>query len=919
MPLASRNSLHLRLWLVIALALVPVFLLVLTDYRNQRVAAISQLELDVSQLLAAARAEQRYAFGTVRLVLEIMARSDDLRNFDPEDCNGLARRLQRSIGDFPNLGAALPDGTVVCSAQSMSGVVNVSDRRWFQRAIAGGEVTSGEFVIGRISGQPGMVFSYPLLDEKGMIRLMLFASSGLDWFSSLVDGFDKPEGWEASLISADGLLLSNYRNLESANGQTVSAPVLTAIRAALSRGDALAEIIGPDGETRLYGIEALSFSDQQILMLVSAPVGRTLSTVDQAFQLRLVMLIAILLGSALVARFYIYKLIEVWAERLRKTLDRIASGSLNTRISEFSQASELASVEQGINLMATELERREAESRRLSTAIEQSPECVVITDTEARIDYVNDAFVRTTGYTREEVIGKNPNILNRGKTPREVFDDLWRTLGRGDVWRGEFHNTRKDGAEYVELATIAPIKQPDGRVTHYVAVKEDITLRKRAEERLHHLAYYDTLTGLANRSLLRDRLGQVVLASARSRTYGMLLLVDIDRFKLLNDSQGHEAGDDLLRKTADRLQHAVRQEDTVARQGDDDFAVVIEDIGKDEASAIARAEAIARKLHDDLAQPYDLVGQPVSHIATQSIGITLFCDSGIGVEDLLKQAEVALYQAKEDGRNAIRFYNPAMQAVVDMRATMERGLRDALATGGFQLYYQPQVNKAGQVIGAEALIRWLGADGNMVSPAEFIPLAEETGLIVQIGQWVVDTACVQLRRWQDAPATRHLTIAVNVSAKQFRQPDFVAQLGASITRHGIDASGLKLELTESVILGEVEDTIQRMQQLRTLGIRFALDDFGTGYSSLSYLRRLPIDQLKIDQSFVRDMINDASSQAIVRAILAMSGSLAIEVIAEGVETLSQRDLLLENGCILFQGYLFGRPMPLAEWSPNLSA
>ncbi|PKO51729.1 MAG: GGDEF domain-containing protein, partial [Betaproteobacteria bacterium HGW-Betaproteobacteria-21] len=221
--------------------------------------------------------------------------------------------------------------------------------------------------------------------------------------------------------------------------------------------------------------------------------------------------------------------------------------------------------------------------------------------------------------------------------------------------------------------------------------------------------------------------------------------------------------------------------------------------------------------------------------------------------------------------------------------------------------------------GAEALIRWVGANGKMVSPAEFIPLAEETGLIVQIGQWVVDTACVQLRRWQDAPATRHLTIAINVSAKQFRQPDFVAQLGASITGHGIDASGLKLELTESVILGEVEDTIQRMQQLRKLGIRFALDDFGTGYSSLSYLRRLPIDQLKIDQSFIRDMINDASSQAIVRAILAMSGSLAIEVIAEGVETLSQRDLLLENGCILFQGYLFGRPMPLAEWSPNLSA
>lgn len=699
----------------------------------------------------------------------------------------------------------------------------------------------------------------------------------------------------------------------------ISASALAIIRSVLSSNETVTEMAGADGERRVYGIEPVSFSKRDIIMLVGAPLDRTLSQVDQAFKVRLATLIAIMFVSALVARLYIYKLIEVWAGRVRQTISRLASGQLDTRIAEVSKAQELARVEQGINLMAIELERREAELRRLSMAVEQSPECIVITDTEARIEYVNEAFLRTTGYTREEAIGQNPRILNRGETPREVHADLWQTLVRGEVWRGEFQNTRKDGTTYVELATIAPIKQPDGRVTHYVAVKEDITLRKRAEERLHQLAYYDALTGLANRSLLRDRLKHAVLASARSRCFGMLLLVDIDRFKLLNDTQGHEAGDDLLRDTAERLRQAVRVEDTVARQGDDDFAVLIEDIGEDQEAAITHAELIANKINADLSQPYHLGGRSEVHYATQSIGITLFCGNDTPIDGLLKQAEVALYQAKEDGRDVIRFFNPAMQAVVDARATMELMLRDALASGGFQLYYQPQVDQTGQVVGAEALIRWIGLDGKMVSPAEFIPLAEETGLIVPIGQWVINTACAQLRVWQDDAARRHLTIAVNVSAKQFRQANFIEQLGASLVHHGIDASCLKLELTESVILGDIDETILRMQQIRGMGIRFALDDFGTGYSSLSYLRRLPIDQLKIDQSFVRDMMSDASSRTIVRAILAMSESLGIEAIAEGVETAAQRDLLVEQGCLLFQGYLFGRPTPMADWLPQRSA
>ncbi|MDO9600551.1 MAG: EAL domain-containing protein [Azoarcus sp.] len=555
--------------------------------------------------------------------------------------------------------------------------------------------------------------------------------------------------------------------------------------------------------------------------------------------------------------------------------------------------------------------------RQLAQAVEQSPESIVITGTDGQIEYVNDAFTRATGYAREEAIGQNPRILNAGNTPKAVYDDLWATLSRGEVWRGEFVNTRKDGSNYLELATIAPIKQPDGSITHYVAVKEDITARKQSDELIRQLAYFDILTALPNRTLLRDRLTQAILASTRNDRYGMLLTLDLDHFKLLNETQGHQAGDTLLQEIARRLMAAVREEDTVARQGDDDFAVIIENLDETEPEAAAQAELIAEKIHAALNVPYDLHLPGGHYHGTPSIGITLFKGRSLPEDSLLKQAEVALNKAKSDGRNTIRFFNPAMQALVDAHAAMERGLRDALVTKAFQLYYQPQVDRNGHTFGAEALIRWFGADSRMISPAEFIPLAEETGLIVPIGHWVLATACAQLSTWQAQAKTRQLVLAINISAKQFHQPDFVAQVHACVEHSGIDPTRLKLELTESVILGDIDDTIERMQQIRALGVRFAIDDFGIGYSSLSYLQRLPFDQLKIDQSFVCDMMKDDSSGTIVRAILAMSASLGLEVIAEGVETPAQHDFLIAEGCEFFQGYLFGKPRPIADWNPSL--
>ena len=552
-------------------------------------------------------------------------------------------------------------------------------------------------------------------------------------------------------------------------------------------------------------------------------------------------------------------------------------------------------------------------------AVEQSPESIIIADMDAHIVYVNEAFQRTTGYTRDEILGQNPRMLNTGLTPLSTYKDMWATLVSGQVWRGELHNTRKDGSTLLELATIAPIKTPDGRITHYVSVQEDITQRKQSEALLHRLAYYDALTALPNRALLHDRLAQAIRSSSRGDTYGMLMLLDIDRFQLVNDTQGHAAGDQLLRTVAKRLSAGVREDDTVARHGDDDFAILIENIGDTEAEALAHAEHVARKLQRALDAPYVLGDDDrVLHYSTLSFGVSLFHGKTISLGGVLQQAEVALYRAKQDGRNNIRFFNPAMQAVVDAHAHMEARLHEAIETAAFRLYFQPQVDRQGKLTGAEALIRWPVAGGKMVSPAEFIPLAEDTGQIVPIGLWVLRTACAQLALWQNQVETQHLTIAVNVSARQFHQPDFVVSVKQCVTVAGINPSRLKLELTESVILGDLNETVARMNQLRELGIHFALDDFGTGYSSLSCLKRLPFDQLKIDQSFIRDMASDESSEAIVLAILSMSHALDLEVIAEGVETATQREFLRLHGCERYQGYLFGKPLPIEDWADFLA-
>jgi len=443
-----------------------------------------------------------------------------------------------------------------------------------------------------------------------------------------------------------------------------------------------------------------------------------------------------------------------------------------------------------------------------------------------------------------------------------------------------------------------------------------ITQRKQAEEEIKNLAFYDPLTQLPNRRLLMDRLKQALASSARSGREGALLFIDLDNFKTLNDTLGHDVGDLLLQQVAQRLESCVREGDTVARLGGDEFVVMLEDLSEHDLEAAAQAETVGEKILLTLNLSYQLATHECS--STPSIGVTLFSDHEQNQDELLKQADIAMYQAKKTGRNSLRFFNPQMQETITVRASLESDLRHAIAgQKQFQLFYQAQVDSSGRLVGAEALLRWQHTERGMVSPADFIPLAEESGLILPLGSWVLTTACQQLAAWATRPETAHLTLAVNVSAKQFHLPTFVEEVLALVDYYVVPTARLKLEITESMLLCNVDDIIAKMTVLKARGINFSMDDFGTGYSSLQYLKRLPLDQLKIDQSFVRDIASDDNDKAIVRTIIAMAQGLNLNIIAEGVETLAQRQLLLDRGCTTYQGYLLGRPMPIEKFDALL--
>ena len=555
----------------------------------------------------------------------------------------------------------------------------------------------------------------------------------------------------------------------------------------------------------------------------------------------------------------------------------------------------------------TQRRRSEAELRIAAIAFE-TDDGIVVTDGKGKTLNANQSFSKITGYRTDEIIGHSPFVLKSRKHDEKEFESMWKSLSQERAWQGEIWSRRKNGEEYPEWIRVTAVTNDAGQVTNYVVSFSDITQRKKFEETIHRLAFYDPLTDLPNRRLLMDRLGQRMGASSRSGLYGAVLFIDLDHFKTLNDTRGHEVGDMLLVQAARRLSTSVREGDTVSRLGGDEFVVLLGGLHLDMQEAATQTEIVGRKILLTLSEPY-LLGT-IEHRATASVGATLYRGNDTTADDLFQQADLAMYKSKEKGRNALSFFDPVMQTVILERAALEAALREAIAGNQLLLHYQAQVAEGNRVMGAEALVRWLHPQRGMVSPADFIPLAEESGLILGLGNWVLNTACDQLAAWARQPTFADFTLAVNVSAKQFHEADFVEQVLRALERSGASPRRLKLELTESLLVTDVDAIVEKMYALKSKGVGFSLDDFGTGYSSLSYLKRLPLDQLKIDQSFVRNILVDPNDAAIARTIVALAQSLGLGVIAEGVETQAQRDFLSSASCHAFQGYFFSRPLAI---------
>jgi len=564
----------------------------------------------------------------------------------------------------------------------------------------------------------------------------------------------------------------------------------------------------------------------------------------------------------------------------------------------------------------TEQKNREHELRVSATAFDRSQEAMMIADPNQRILKINESFTRLTGYRPEEVVGNTPNMLSSGRHDRTFYQNMWQSLLTNHHWQGEIWNKRKNGELYPEWLSITAVMDDKGKVTNYVGTFIDLTSQKDAEKQINDLQFYDPLTGLANRRLLFSLIRQSLQRDETSKHASALLFVNIDDFKDINDRFGHNEGDLVLQTVADRLSNLFRGGDFTARLSNDVFAVLLGDLPADDKESASVAESLANKIHEIISETIEIKGVPLR--LTTGIGICIAAEGKLTAAEMLRRADIAMYQAKQIGRRQTHFFDEAIQARMEQKILLRERLSLAIPSQ-LQLLYQMQVDTSGHCYGAEVLLRWVDPIRGVISPADFIPVAEESDLIFPIGRWVLQTACEQIKQWSTQPGYSDLIISVNLSAREFSRADFIEQVSGTIQRSGIDPSRLCIELTEGTLLTDTEIAISKMAALREIGVHFSLDDFGTGYSSLSYLKRLPLNELKIDRSFLPGIETDPNDKAIVSTIIALGRTLGLEVVAEGVETEAQHQALVTLGCQKFQGYMFARPLPLEDFEKLVKA
>ena len=560
------------------------------------------------------------------------------------------------------------------------------------------------------------------------------------------------------------------------------------------------------------------------------------------------------------------------------------------------------------------LKKQEKDLQLAASVFNECSEAIVVTDAARNIIKVNAAFTTITEYSEKEALGKNPKILQSGKHDRAFYRAMWSALHEHQHWQGEIWSRRKSGEIYPEWLSITSIHNAKHKVTHYIGMFSDITLRKSSEAHIHFMAYYDALTQLPSRTLVGDRLKQALALSHRNNTHGALLMLDLDRFKMINDSLGHLVGDKVLQETAKRLIACVREQDTAARLGGDEFVVLLPGLSRDKRNASIQAGNVAQKIIKELGELITIDEHKLQ--VGVSIGIAMYPSDTNQLENLIQLADNAMYKVKGSGRNHYHYYTASMQEEANTRLSMQNDLHQAIEKQEFELFYQPQINiETNRICGAEALIRWNHPEKGLVLPLDFISVAEDTGLIIPIGTWVIEQACQALSTWNEFTNTpiEYLAVNVNVSSRQFQQKNFVSEMERILAKSSINLRQLELELTESVLIHDISETLEKLNTLKGIGVLLAIDDFGTGYSSLQYLKRLPIDVLKIDQSFIRDMNIDPTDEAIVRTAITLAKNLKMRVLAQGVENQQQLDFLKQNGCHNYQGYHCSKPVNASDF------
>lgn len=821
-------------------------------------------------------------FVLTHLVDEVERQMAMAKQVDMPKVHGLFDNFQHRLPEIEGLRLADEKGNVYARSgtQSMP-PINITDRDYFValRASPDPALWISKPVWGRLVHHNIIVFARRYNNPNGDFAGVVFATIALDYFQQLLARFEL--GPQGTLILRDrdlGLIVRSPPLPTQAAGQVGNSAVSPEFRAVFGSGVAAANFYTPrssDKQERIFAFQRVS----------NAPMLINVGTASEDY-------------------------LAGWRGERNKTYVSNAVFMLVTL---------------GLGLLLWRLLRiTTQEALRNQVYLRNASDGIQITDASGRLVEANDSLCHMLGYSRTELLGLDQRLWLACWPERDARNAI---LLQSSVEREpqsiETTLRRKDGAS-VDVEVRCSHFYWSGKLHLHASIR-DIGERRANAEKIELLAFYDPLTNLPNRRLMLERLNRALVGCGRHHQHCALMLIDIDNFKVLNDTLGHGVGDQLLVEVATRLQACVRLGDTAARMGGDEFVVILEELDGG-AMAAVQAEAVAEKIQLLLRQPYMLdlaTGTPSGtlreYLCTASMGLTLFNDKTLSTDELLRRSDTAMYEAKAAGRNTVRFFDPSMQATVNARAALEEDLRHALAQNQLLLYFQPQVDSSDRILGAEVLLRWLHPVRGMVMPGDFIPLSEETGLILPIGAWVLEAACAQLQRWAGHAEFKALTISVNVSAHQFRQADFVEQVQRIVLASGANPHLLKLELTESLMVNSVQETVDKMEYLHALGIAFSLDDFGTGYSSLSYLQRLPLKQLKIDQSFVRDLLVDGKDAAIAQTVINLAQNLGLSVIAEGVETQAQRDFLQRIGCHAYQGYFFGRPTPLQAFEQLLYA